>query len=94
MFDLVASLADKSLLRREEREDVPRYRLLETVREFGLEQLAASSELEAARREHAAHFLALAERAAPEWWGAGAGRVAGPAGGRARQPAGSARLGA
>ncbi len=69
VFDLVASLADKSLLRREEREDVPRYRMLETVREYGLEQLAASSELEAARREHAAHFLALAERAAPAWWG-------------------------
>ena len=69
VFDLVASLADKSLLRREEREDVPRYRMLETVREYGLEQLAASSELEAARREHAVHFLALAERAAPAWWG-------------------------
>ena len=73
VFDLVASLADKSLLRREEREDVPRYRMLETVREYGLEQLAASSELEAARREHAVHFLALAERAAPAWCGTGAG---------------------
>jgi non-specific serine/threonine protein kinase len=69
VFDVVASLADKSLLRREEREDVPRYRMLETVREYGLEQLAASDELEAARREHAEHFLALAERAVPAWWG-------------------------
>ena len=69
VFDLVASLVDKSLLRREEREDVPRYRMLETVREYGLEQLVASNELEAARREHAVHFLALAERAAPAWWG-------------------------
>ncbi len=69
VFDVVASLADKSLLRREEREDVPRYRMLETVREYGLDQLAASNELEAARREHAVHFLALAERAAPAWSG-------------------------
>ena len=69
VFDVVASLADKSLLRREAREDLPRYRLLETVREYGLEQLAASNELAAARREHAEHFLALAERAAPAWWG-------------------------
>jgi predicted ATPase/DNA-binding CsgD family transcriptional regulator len=69
VFDLVASLADKSLLRREEREDLPRYRMLETVREYGLEQLAASSELEDARRHHAEHFLALVERAAPEWAG-------------------------
>jgi predicted ATPase/DNA-binding CsgD family transcriptional regulator len=69
VFDVVASLADKSLLRREEREDVPRYRMLETVREYGLEQLAACNELDAARREHAEHFLALAERAVPAWWG-------------------------
>jgi predicted ATPase/DNA-binding CsgD family transcriptional regulator len=69
VFDLVALLTDKSLVRREEREDLPRYRMLETVREYGLEQLAASNELEDARREHAAHFLALAQRAAPAWWG-------------------------
>jgi tetratricopeptide (TPR) repeat protein len=69
VFDVVASLADKSLLRREAREDLPRYRLLETVREYGLEQLSASNELEHARREHAEYFLALAERAAPAWWG-------------------------
>jgi predicted ATPase/DNA-binding CsgD family transcriptional regulator len=69
VFELVASLADQSLLRREEQEDLPRYRMLETVREYGLEQLAASSELEDARRQHADHFLALAERAAPEWAG-------------------------
>jgi predicted ATPase/DNA-binding CsgD family transcriptional regulator len=69
VFEVVASLADKSLLRREEREDVPRYRMLETVREYGLEQLVASNELESARREQAVHFLALAERAAPAWGG-------------------------
>jgi non-specific serine/threonine protein kinase len=69
VLDVVASLADKSLLRREEREDVPRYRMLETVREYGLEQLLTNSELEIARREHAMHFLALAERAAPAWSG-------------------------
>jgi non-specific serine/threonine protein kinase len=69
VFDLVASLADKSLLRREAREDVPRYRMLETVREYGLEQLSAGHELPDARRRHAEHFLSLAERAAPAWWG-------------------------
>jgi non-specific serine/threonine protein kinase len=69
VFDLVASLVDKSLLRREERDEAPRYRMLETVREYGLEQLAASNELDDARREHAEHFLALAERAALAWGG-------------------------
>ena len=69
VFDLIATLVDNHLLRREEREDEPHYRMLETVREYGLEQLSASDELEATRRDHAAHFLALAEQAAPAWWG-------------------------
>ena len=38
---------------------VPRFHLLETIREFGLEQLAEEGELERARRFHAEHFLAL-----------------------------------
>ena len=38
--------------------------MLETVREFGLEQLAAAGETDEARRRHAEHFLALAERVA------------------------------
>ncbi len=39
--------------------------MLETVREYGLERLADSGEEDAVRRAHAAHFLALAEAAAP-----------------------------
>ena len=35
--------------------------MLETVREYGLEQLAARGELEAAHRRHALHVLDLAE---------------------------------
>jgi len=61
-LDLVASLVDQSLLQR--REDVagqPRYLMLETVREFGLECLAASGEGEAVRERHAAYFVARAE---------------------------------
>src|SRR5262249_2492992 len=40
-----------------------RVTLRETIREFGLERLAAAGELEAGRRRHAAHFVALAEPA-------------------------------
>jgi predicted ATPase/DNA-binding CsgD family transcriptional regulator len=69
VLDLIATLVDNHLLRREEREDEPHYRMLETVREYGLEQLSANDELEATRRDHADYFLALAERAAPGWWG-------------------------
>ncbi len=68
-FEPVAALVDASLLQWEERGDEPRYRMLETVRQFGLEQLVAGGEAEAVRSAHAAHFLALAERAAPAWWG-------------------------
>jgi len=67
----MASLVNKSLLRQEELIDPhtdtaePRLLMLETVREFGEECLAASGELEALQRRHAAFFLALAEEAAP-----------------------------
>jgi ATP/maltotriose-dependent transcriptional regulator MalT len=43
--------------------------MLETVREYGLEQLVAADEVEETHRTHATYFLAFAERAAPEWWG-------------------------
>jgi tetratricopeptide (TPR) repeat protein len=39
--------------------------MLETIREFGLEALAASREMEATRQAHASYYLALAEEAAP-----------------------------
>jgi non-specific serine/threonine protein kinase len=69
-LDLVASLVDKSLLRRADGADgEPRFEMLETVREFGLERLAASGEEAAARRGHAGELLALARRAEPALYG-------------------------
>jgi hypothetical protein len=47
--------------------------MLETAREFGLEQLAWRSELDVLRSRHARYFLALAEQAEPELWGPAAG---------------------
>jgi predicted ATPase/transcriptional regulator with XRE-family HTH domain len=44
----------------------PAFAMLETVREYAQEQLAAQGELEAARRAHAHYFLTLAERAKPQ----------------------------
>ena len=40
--------------------------MLETIREFGLEQLAASGETELTRQAHATYFRALAGRANQE----------------------------
>jgi predicted ATPase/transcriptional regulator with XRE-family HTH domain len=50
----------------------PRIVMLETIREYGSEQLEARAEAGAARHRHAAWYLALAEEAAPALAGADA----------------------
>ena len=66
VLDGVTSLIDKSLLRQPAHgEDEPRLDLLEMLREYGLERLAACGEREQTRDAHAAYYLALAEEAAP-----------------------------
>ncbi|MBA2276505.1 MAG: tetratricopeptide repeat protein [Chloroflexia bacterium] len=66
-LDAVASLIDKSLIQRMEQADGadtgPRFVMLETIREFGLEQLELHGETAIVRRTHAQTFLALAEEA-------------------------------
>jgi non-specific serine/threonine protein kinase len=65
-LDLVASLVEQSLLMREHGlVGEPRFRMLETIREFGLEQLKENEEATAARNAHAAYFLALSQRLRP-----------------------------
>ena len=60
-LDVVTSLVDKSLLREESTGDEPRFRMLETIRQFASEQLAERGEAEAYRSRHAAAVLAFAE---------------------------------
>jgi predicted ATPase/class 3 adenylate cyclase/DNA-binding CsgD family transcriptional regulator len=70
ILDGIASLIDKSLLRQGEPEgEQPRFMMLETIREYGLEMLSASGEAEATRQAHAAYYLALAKEAAPRLLG-------------------------
>lgn len=58
----VATLVDQNLLKQSEQPGAQaRFGMSETIREYGLEQLDASSEAEAIRRHHANYFLALAE---------------------------------
>ena len=57
-------------------DDDIRFTMLETIREYALEQLEASGELPALRRRHAEHFLALAEEAEPQLDAGGLGGLA------------------
>jgi predicted ATPase/DNA-binding SARP family transcriptional activator len=66
---LVAALTDKGLLRIEADADTPRFGMLETIREFGFDMLAASGELSQIERAHAGWFVEFAERAQPELTG-------------------------
>ena len=73
--DLLGSLVDKSLVVAEPAGEGLRYRLLETIRLFAAEKLAEAGEQEAAAADaHCAHFLALAEQAAPYLTGPEQGR--------------------
>jgi len=75
VLTVFAHLVDKSLVQVEEDmgegSGLPsvRYRLLETVRQYASEQLAASGESTWMRERHAAFYLALAEEAEPELTG-------------------------
>ncbi|MFA7762032.1 BTAD domain-containing putative transcriptional regulator [Streptomyces sp. NRRL S-448] len=62
VLDLITSLADKSLL---VTAGDGRYRMLETIRAYGLERLEEAGEREALRRAHAAYFTELARAADP-----------------------------
>ena len=62
VLDLASALVDHSLLAQEEGPDgEPRFRMLETIREFALERLAEAGEAEEARDAHARALLAIAE---------------------------------
>jgi predicted ATPase/class 3 adenylate cyclase len=71
ILDGLESLITKSLVRRDDGADgEPRFGMLETIREYGLEQLAQAGELDELRRWHAEYFLDLTEQAVPRLRGA------------------------
>ena len=71
VLDLLARLVEKSLVELDA--DSERYRLLETIREYALEKLAASDERSVARARHLEFYLALAAKARPELAGTAQG---------------------
>ena len=62
VLDQLALLVDKSLVAAEESDEVTRYRLLETVRQYALEKLADSGEADEVRTRHCGHYTAMAAR--------------------------------
>jgi predicted ATPase/DNA-binding SARP family transcriptional activator len=63
-LDVLSSLVDKSLVRREEgADDEPRFSMLETIREYALELLEESVSADALRLRHLEFFTEFAERA-------------------------------
>jgi predicted ATPase/DNA-binding CsgD family transcriptional regulator len=62
-LDHLDSLVNKSLLGQHATDHSPRLSMLETIREFGHEQLVHTHELESARGAHAAYYLKFAEDA-------------------------------
>jgi predicted ATPase/DNA-binding winged helix-turn-helix (wHTH) protein len=66
IFELMSSLMDKSLIQQIDRGEEPRFRMLETIREYALERLKDSGEEAATRQAHAAYCLVLAEEGNPD----------------------------
>ncbi|MBS0432754.1 MAG: winged helix-turn-helix domain-containing protein [Proteobacteria bacterium] len=69
-LDLLEGLLDKSLLAMDGSTNPPSYRLLDSVRMFAQERLAAGNHETCARKAHLGHFVEFAERAYAEFFGA------------------------
>jgi predicted ATPase/DNA-binding CsgD family transcriptional regulator len=69
VLDSLTGLVTKSVLVREEQDGGPRFRLLETIRAYGLDRLRDSGDEPAVRGRHRDHYLALTERAEKDWFG-------------------------
>ena len=64
VLELLTALTDKSLLLTEA-DNAPRYRMLDTIKEYALDRLAESGESDLTRRAHLGYFTGLAEAAEP-----------------------------
>ncbi len=67
----LSELVDSSLVSQHDSDARPRFSMLATVREFGIESLRAAGEFDRIRAVHARFFRTLAEHARPQLAGAG-----------------------
>ena len=65
--DVLALLIDKSILVSEQHDTGARYRMLDTIRAFGREQLDLADERPRLRRRHRDAYLSMVERADADW---------------------------
>jgi predicted ATPase len=63
VVDLLGHLVDKSLIVAEDRGEVTRYRLLETIRQYAQDRLEAAGEADAVRRRHGEYYAGFAASA-------------------------------
>lgn len=68
-LDILGGLMDKSLLAMDGATNPPRYRLLDSVRLFAREQLAAGNDEACVRKAHLAHFVRFTEQVYAEFLG-------------------------
>jgi predicted ATPase len=66
VIDTLGSLVDDSLVRRQNPAGEPRFRLLDTIREYALERLHDGAEWQDAHDRHAAYFVAIVKPAEEE----------------------------
>src|SRR6516162_2092602 len=69
ILDTVAGLTDKSIFIREEHAGRVRFRMLETIREYGQARLRESGTELALRQRHRDWYVRLVEQASAEWFG-------------------------
>ena len=74
LLEAVGRLLDHNLLRQPKTAGEPRFAMLETIREYGLEQLRAHGELDDTQRRHAVWIAGLAAEAYPHLRGPEQGR--------------------
>ncbi|WP_239158144.1 LuxR C-terminal-related transcriptional regulator [Streptomyces sp. SID13726] len=71
VLDLLDRLTAQSVILSCEMEGQPRYRMLETIRQYGRARLTGSGQEQRLLRRHRDYFLHLACRVADRWWGPG-----------------------